>query len=54
MHLLMLCRMKERLSKYRKMYQERYQQFIERIEKDAEEVRSTYMIYMSMSLTTNP
>jgi len=42
MHLLKLCRMKERLSKYRKMYQERYQQFIERIEKDAEEIMSLY------------
>ena len=34
----MLHRMKEKLSKYRVMYQERYKQLIERIEKDGEEV----------------
>ena len=36
--MLKLYRMKEKLSKYRLMYQERYKQLIERIEKDGEEV----------------
>ena len=38
-------RMKEKLSKYRVMYQERYKQLLERIEKDGEEVGTVKKIY---------
>lgn len=37
-----LEKMKEKLSKYRLMYQERYKQLIERIEKDGEEIMNLY------------
>ena len=37
--------MKEKLSKYRVMYQERYKQLLERIEKDGEEVGTVKKIY---------
>ena len=44
-HLHNVYRMKEKLSKYRMMYQERYKQLLERIEKDGEEVGTVKKIY---------